>query len=172
MRKLDDPFAPICITPVVEKRCILRVRLSIVAAALALFYVTKRTVHHTPAGLSAVTGVRRSHEWLHALLCGTEIAEVPLSLKQRDVIRPGCRHEPQLRDVVLPEADWADIVRAGRLLKHEVTATGAGVRAHSVVSFGRSRLTTQAQRPPGRERGTWNRCASYRNVSSAKRVGG
>ena len=104
--------------------------------------------------------------------CGTEIAEVPLSLKQRDVIRPGCRHEPQLRDVVLPEADWADIVRAGRLLKHEVTATGAGVRAHSVVSFGRSRLTTQAQRPPGRERGTWNRCASYRNVSSAKRVGG
>src|SRR5215831_21158558 len=73
---------------------------------------------------------------------------------------------------ITPEVDWADIVRAGRLLKHEVTATGAGVRAHSVVSFGRSRLTTQAQRPPGRERGTWNRCASYRNVSSAKRVGG
>src|SRR5690606_1935739 len=58
---------------------------------------------------------------------GAEVLVVPLGLDQGDLVCPACHGGPaELDPVVLPEADGADLVRAGHRAQYAMPAARAG----------------------------------------------
>jgi len=65
---------------------------------------------------------------------------VALGLDERDLVRAArIERIAELHDIVLPEADGTDVVRAWSLVEHEVSATRAGIlwsgQGHEISSY-------------------------------------
>src|SRR5690606_20275081 len=70
----------------------------------------------------------RADEPAAVLIAGAEVLVVPLGLDQGDLVCPACHGGPaELDPVVLPEADGADLVRAGHRAQYAMPAVRAGV---------------------------------------------
>jgi hypothetical protein len=107
-------------------------------------------VDRSPAGFDRVVVGRLAH--MHAVcpLARAELGVIALRLDQRDVVGAAAGGGPaEHHDVVLPEADLADVIRAGRLEEDQVPAAGAGVLGGHQVQRYRGR--SEGVRPIERE---------------------
>jgi hypothetical protein len=83
-------------------------------------------VDRTPTGIDLSVRFGWSHVLREAQLADTVIDEVLLGFDQRHAVRPaGVVRPPELDEVVLPETDWADVIRT-RFGEPDMTATRTG----------------------------------------------
>jgi hypothetical protein len=120
---------PTALDPVVVRRAIVRVRHAVVDPKAVLFNRVTVGIERTPSRVRALGRGRRANVSDEVLLDGTEAGDVLLGLDQGWPVRPAAERGPaQLNQIVLPEADAADVVGAGFALKPEVSAARTSAR--------------------------------------------
>src|SRR6267143_6536010 len=88
-------------------------------------------VDRTPCGIARMGWWRRTHKTPTPLLAGAERLDVQLCLFKRRMVRAAAerRCELELQGVVLPKAEWANVVAPGGLLEDKETAAWARIAA-------------------------------------------
>jgi len=88
-------------------------------------------VERAPAGLHALVLERPTRRAGIAPLGCAVLREIVLRVQQAHRVgRAGHQRKPQLREVVLPAADRADVVKSWRVVEDQVAAARAGVVGH------------------------------------------
>src|SRR6188768_813310 len=108
--------------PVVESRRVFGPRRAVVRC-----FEGVRVLDRTPGWIERLFRGGGTHVTGEALLDRTELGHVLLGLAERDLVLPaGQRRPAELRQIVLPQADEANIVRARRFVEDQVPAGRTG----------------------------------------------